>query len=465
MEAVHKEFITHRLKSGKLIIAPHGLSIPFVFGLVFDIKGRIQIEIHFTEDSDIQDFYHANKKEFQENVFRIECTTEDGYVFKAFKIDYISIPFNLNKAILDCYGHIYIQKEKDEIPGETEPEVDYLHFIKLEGLKLKFTNHSDITSYRDHEEMKLYDLNQPIWDHSVVVMQIGFNQYKTIWRKDEFDLEGDSIIVEFKGRKSQFQSLSYEEYQKIKLDFLSLLSFANGANVNIRAEYYGQYYSAPKLDAQKKTIYSFTKVENQRHNKYVPINLSEARNDRIIDKMFQIHFNLYREWNEKLDLNGIIFYLCNSEQTISIDERVFIQTIILEKLSDSYAKTLEGTTQTFLPENINEQLKTELTEVLKKYETHLKENFNTVKGKILNFNQVKRNKTDVKMRKLIQDVGLEMNPIREELISVIRHSTIHSGDIGKERYRNYFELDILIRNIILRLIKYEGPVFNPDKNS
>ncbi len=81
-----------------------------------------------------------------------------------------------------------------------------------------------------------------------------------------------------------------------------------------------------------------------------------------------------------------------------------------------------------------------------------------MKSKIGNLNQIKRHSTTDKMYRLINDFNIPLTPQIENLINEVRHKTVHRGDVGegKNAAINFHLLDELIREILLRMAKYEG---------
>jgi hypothetical protein len=140
----------------------------------------------------------------------------------------------------------------------------------------------------------------------------------------------------------------------------------------------------------------------------------------------------------------------------------FIQTIILERLSEAYAKTFQESTETILPDLDNEKLKSALEKVIDSNRSLFatSEDFHKVKGRILNFNKAKRNKTEDKMLNLINFLKIKITPETEHILKEARHYIIHTGEIGEaaKARDNYLYLDKLIREIILSLIEYKGYV-------
>jgi hypothetical protein len=170
-------------------------------------------------------------------------------------------------------------------------------------------------------------------------------------------------------------------------------------------------------------------------------------------------FKNYREWNKKINLNSIVFYLTNSEQATSIEEKVFIQMIAFERITTLYANNLSGSKMVFSPEKEEYAIKQELLQIIEVHREKFGDYYNTIKSKIGNLNQIKRLNTTKKMYKIINDVDIEINMDIKNLIENCRHTTIHEGEIweGEEGILNFHLLDELLREIILRLIKYDGP--------
>lgn len=133
--------------------------------------------------------------------------------------------------------------------------------------------------------------------------------------------------------------------------------------------------------------------------------------------------------------------------------------VAFERLTTLYAE-YHGEKEVFIPakEDFNE-VKMELLTVLEKHKEKFKDSFNIAKSKISNLNQVKRLSTTDKMYRIIQDVNIPITPEIEILIEQARHKTIHRGELetGNEKIKNFYLLDELIQEIILRLVGYEGP--------
>ncbi len=242
------------------------------------------------------------------------------------------------------------------------------------------------------------------------------------------------------------------------MDYISLLSFINGAEARIRKECYGTYHSVGKIDAEKVVTYSFRKLTNDRYNEYLPLNNYHNRTERVLSKSLVFSFDHFVEWNKKIDLNSIIFYLSNSQQSKSIEEKVFIQIIAFERLSTIYVEYL-GQKEEFLPSKEDYQsIKEQLLKIVDENKEKFGNAYNTVKSKLGNLNQIKRHSTTDKMYRIINDFDIPINSKLEKLIEVVRHKTVHRGDIGegREAVIIYHLLDELIREILLRMIEYKG---------
>ena len=170
------------------------------------------------------------------------------------------------------------------------------------------------------------------------------------------------------------------------------------------------------------------------------------------------NFDKFIVWNNKIDLKSIIFYLNNSEQAKSLEEKVFIQIIAFERLTTMYVEYL-GEKEEFLPNNEDfKPIKDELVRVIMSNKEKFGNAYNTVKSKIGNLNQIKRHSTTDKMYRIINEFNIPIDSKIEKLIDVVRHKTIHNGDIGegKEAIVTFYLLDELIREIILRMVEYKG---------
>lgn len=436
------------------------IQLPVSFGLVYYNGGRYMLELFFDNDFSFIKYYVKNRDTFL-NEYEFEGETEENYEFKASRLSYTSGGRGENKAVLICIGHLYVEKEPMVYPEGMEPKdegPDFIHYITLEGLKMEFSNRSEISVHREGKKVVYHENSKRLYDHSVVIFNVDGTAYKTLWYKSSENT--DLMVVEFLSREDNYMAMPYSVFTEIKDDFINLISFLNGAIVMIRGEYTGSFSYKPQIDAHIKYLYSYPKVVHRRHNKFIPLDDYHNQEENILNRVFHGHFNKYREVNQRLDLNTIIFYLCNAEQAASMGERIFIQTIILERLSEAYVKQLD-TKENYI---LSEERYNTLSEELKKTLSDNKDLFDDdnsflkVKSRILNFNYVKRAQTTEKMKLLLESVNIETTPEIEHILNIARHDIIHRGDIGDgdKAMENYIHLDALIREVVLKLIEYRS---------
>lgn len=443
----------YRLRNGNLDYKE--FNIPFAFGIVYFDEGQYLFELFLENDYPLEHVLKENKNTFLKKSAFLTAFLDSGEILKASKILPLRLQPSIDKVILECLDRVTIENsidDKDESNLKESLKQKNLFFIKLEGLKMSFSNHTEVQAYRNHKEISWHLLQNYHWDHSVCVIKIGGVEYKTIWRKDI----DEEIIIEFLSQEYQYQSMPYVVFTEVKNDFISILSLLNGAEVRVREEYTGDYFSQPKLDSQIKHLYSFRKEKSKSFNTFIPLDDEWFKGYNIINRVFMWDFNRYRYWNSKLDFNSIIFILGNTQQIPSIDERVFIQIILLERLTDSYALINPISNPKLIDEEIFSIIKNELNQVLEKYETQLTaSHFSTIKARLFGLNDGKRQRTDVKIVSMLEEVGIHITNEIRKVINEDRHIIIHKGDIGS---RKTFEiLDSLLRQVIINLIKYNGP--------
>lgn len=460
-----KELIPlYKLRNGKLI--GKSFEIPFDFGIVSNEDGEYRIELFFESVELIENAYSSHQNEFIDFNLKVIATTEDNFIFEATSINFTSLPFSKKKGYFWCHGYIYVEKQKlqDKQPEKPSSYKELLYYVTLEGLKMQFTNFTEKKVWRDGEEITFqYSSGLNTCDHSIVCLTHHDIHTKMIWELDSKD--DSTMVIRFPKAKYQYGYLHYEFWNEIKEDFIGLLSFLNGAQVQIRSEVTGEYMSVPEPDGHKSYLYSFKKINNLRYNDYIPISRYANRRKNIVSQVFSTNFEKYREWNNRLNLNDIVFYLCNAEQTVSMDERVFTQMIMLEKLSDAYIKSMNVQDERIMSDAEEETVKNSLEAALKQNKRLFGEHYDTVKSRILNFNYIKKSKTDEKLKALVEGANITITPKIEKLIRIVRNSTIHRGDIGgspEERLDNFLQLDKLVRDIILNLIEYKGIVKDID---
>jgi len=449
----------YRLRSGTLSYKDQ-VVIPFCFGLVFEEDGRYFFELFFDEELSLRKVYEDNETIFLNELFAIKGRTEDGYQILGTEIIYKSLPFSKSKGNFFCFGYVRIEKEpSDLLPKHYEngikptPDEQSLFYLKVEGLRMHFSEHTHVEQWRNGRKVNEYDMSGA-WTHSSCTIHVNYESFETDWRLDE---DGE-VVIEF---ISESNSLRYLKFLEFKYEFISLLSFLNGAPVKVRAEYTGEYYTRPGIDSQIKYLYSIKKENNRAYNKFIPLNDAWFRGENIISRVFLFNFDKYIQVNKKLDLNNIIFYLNNAEQARSMKERVFIQTILLEMFSSTYADTLPQTSELLVDAEVFANIQIELRHILNKYKGRLGDSFAIMNGRIPHLNQAKRQQTEIKFRALVNAANIEITPEIEHILQVSRHNVIHRGDIGEDDMV-YEVTDKLLRTIIINLIDYNGPTMDTE---
>jgi hypothetical protein len=448
-----KELVpVYRLRKGRLVY--NDFEVAFPFGIVYSDEGQYFFELFLDEDIPLSNVFNANRDTFMRALLSLEATTESGEQFFATEIFPNKIEPGISKITAECLDRITIEKVKEHDPRKLkeQKEEPILFFIKLEGLKMCFSDHTQVKAYRNHQEISWHLLQDYNWDHSVCTMQIGYNSYKMIFKKH---VDGE-IIVEFLSPEAQYRSMRINLWNLVKADFISVLSFLNGAPVQVRTEYTGSYYSQLNLDAQVKHIYSFKKELARGHSDFIPLNDEFQKGTNIVNRVLFWDFNRYRYWNRKLDLNNIVHILGNAEQVRGLHERVFIQMILLERLSDSYALIQPIQNPKLVDEKTFTEIRNELEAVLKSFEHELNPNhYQTIKARLFGLNDGKRRRTDVKIVSMLEDIGIDITTEIRQVISEDRHAIIHKGTIGSGR--TFDVLDKLLRQIVINLMKYTGP--------
>jgi hypothetical protein len=430
------------------------LKIPFDFGIVFESEGILTFEISISKTFDSIKFREDENDKYFDTSFTAFCNSDRNDKIEIRKLHFSTISVGTLQGKLTCYDRIIHTKKKESpfekgIKSKKNPK---LHYLELEGLKMQFI---DITEeIRNRHGIKSRDLNHHNRDHTLAQLVYKNSSYSQLFYKSE---KNQNIIVEFPDNGSR-KNLSYKTYLQFKLNYVYSLSLLNGAQVRIRKEYTGDFYSGNKVDAHITILYSFKQISNERYDHYIPLNDLFSRSDNIINSFFTRNFNNYINWDKKIDLDSIVFYFINSVQAKSMEEIAFIQMIAFERLTTLYAE-YKGEKEIFMPSKKEyENIKTDFLEILEKHKSKFGDTYNIAKSKLCNLNQVKRLSTTDKMYRLINDVNIEITEEIRLLVEQMRHKTIHRGELekGEKKVANFYLLDELIQEIILRLVGYNG---------
>jgi hypothetical protein len=440
----------YRLKKGTLESADNKL--PIDFGLVYEDGGIFIVDVYINESFNLSEFSKKRYNEQDTKSFNCYCQTD-----KNNKIEITSLSFTMTvpyewKISMICNGSITHTELRDfpKIPDELKDEPHKLHYLELEGLKMTFTDITEQIRARGGE--KIMDGEDMKRDHTRALLVADQFPYNQVFHNDN---NSDNIIVEFPNNSNN--TLSYKTFLELKRDYVSALSFINGAEVKIRAEFTGDYYSVGKIDSQISVTYSFKKIINRRYNNYIPLRSHLNVGQNILNRFFIFSFDKYRERNKSLDLNSIVFYLSNAEQSKGIEDRFFIQIIAFERLASKYVDTLsEKEVLASDPEKF-EIVKGQILDIIKQNKGIFGKHINSIKGRIGDLNIIKRTRTEEKFLTIIEDMKIDLTPDLENLVRVVRHQAIHKGVIGQagDIVKNYQLLDKLLRDIILNLVEYK----------
>jgi len=427
------------------------------FALVFNDDGLYYIETFLPD----REFYDQTERMAP---YTIKGKTEKGYDIEITELYMRQFKFSNRKLNLVCHGYICLsenRKEKEELPGKENYD-DSIYVVELEGMKMKFGDHTTIEKHRRQgEETEHFE-----FDHTSCAMSVDFapkegNYFHLIFTKSP---DSENIIMDFSDHKG-YNRLTYKNYRVIKDTLLSFLSFINGGHVFIRKEFTGWYVTSSKndyIDAQVVYHYSKNKETAGALDDFVPINEHHSFSGEIVPFLFVRCFDAFYQFNKTLDFISLVFSLNNSTQTAGLDEKYFILITALERICSNYARTLRPTTETLISNELFTEIKTELETVLKKYEAKIKrENGGALSAfgsKIGNLNRTTKNDTAQKLRDLFVFAKIPLNKEVESLIGSERNMAVHEGVIGlteQQKVRNYLKLDHILRDIILNLIGYE----------
>jgi hypothetical protein len=431
------------------------IEIPIHFGLIFSDLGALTLDLYVEESFNLSSLMQDDKGGIWKADYTLKCKSSKDDLLEIDQLSFSRIDPHESTLKMVCYGKmVKTEIRKTPVPTRPDKRGETVHFLILEGLKIRFTDITEKPRARKGRKIEgLFDWKR---DHTSALLVADKYPFNQVFYQPE---GSNQIAVEFDNKSNN--TLTHEKFTELKRDYLGALSFLNGATVSLRKEFIGSFCSqdaSGTLGSEIEITYSFKSVINDRYNGYVPINDPFSISHNVLNTFFIHNFDNYRNWSSKIDLNSIVFYLSNSEQTRSMEEKVFIQMIAFERLTTLYANYL-GETEEFLPcKEEFEEIKKELQTVLSKHKNKFGNAYNTVRGKVSNLNQIKRGSTSDKMYRLINDVNIPITSEIETLIDVIRNKTIHEGNIGEgeQFWTTFLLLDELIREIILRLVEFKG---------
>jgi hypothetical protein len=456
----------YRIKKGLLKSQVH--EIPFDFGLVSSDEGLYKIDIYISESYPLRQYKPSNQINTEldeedmsllEEDFSISALTDENNIIEITMLHMSQMRRDLFKFSLISYGSLTHKKVRAREQQNSFEDTDdnYIYYAEIEGLKMEF---SDITeTQKERGGTQIDRMGQYERDHTSAMLvyngerEIIANHFPLVFTKGE----NDSIILAFApANEKTGPSMPYGTFLSIKRDLISILSFANGADIRIRTEHIGGYYTIGKPSSEITVSYSGKPLKNKRHNEF--FSLSRSKGERIIERLLFECFDNYVNKNKLYDINKIIFHINGANRADNLHERFFILIICLERLAKKYIDNEEFKNSQIIDIADYEPVKQELLQVLRNNSDILGDKLNAFMSKVHELNTVKAKSTEFKFIKLLEHVNIDITPAIQKIISEVRHESIHNGEIGddQEAAVNYFELDDLIRLIVARLIGYKG---------
>lgn len=445
----------YRIKNGKLKSRNYDLN--FIFGLIFEKEGFLFFDFYISEESDL-DNLQQESNDFIRQFFLMTAITEDNNAVKATELFIRNIYWGKSKISMQCSGHL-LHQSRSLFSEDEESKTDknlILYYLELEGLKMKFTDRTEIIKARNGERIDEFAIGE--LDHSTATLiyngssKSTCNFFNLIFSKNK---DNDNVIVTFPNNQQHntgVNKLLYEVFNEFKRDFIFLLSLLNGAEVAIRKEFIGGWYNIGTVNSEIIKTYSHESINNIRYNDYVPLNY--YMNEDILNHALCMCFDKFVIENKKLDLNSIIFYLNGAQKSVNIQEKFFIEIIAFERLVSNFMKTLDESDSFIISDNDFKEVREELINVLKKHPDIIGDKLEALSNKIRDMNKAKS--AMYKFQKLLDYSRIEISADIKNIIKKVRNTSIHEGHIGtgEEGIRNYFILDELLRDIILNLIGY-----------
>jgi hypothetical protein len=248
---------------------------------------------------------------------------------------------------------------------------------------------------------------------------------------------------------------------------VSFLSFINGNNIHVRKEFFGEFLTIKGAnkgyDSHSVKIYSFKNKVTAYHNDYLPINEHHSYTHQVFTKIFITGFDKFYQLNKKLDFSSLILSL-NSANSVDLDEKYFILITALERISRNYGKYNPDKSSFLIDESyFNNIIKPEFYQLLKKHKSEIEKRYRTAfsiySSKIGNLNKRNNLETTQKIYELLNYANIKISNSVMNMVEIERNKAVHEGIVGrddKERVKNYWKLDHILRDIILNLIDYKG---------
>lgn len=449
--------LVYTIINGQVKCSDFTKDIPFA--LVFIQDGVYKIETFFSDDS----FFDKN---YYSRYYTLIGKTEKSFDIEIHGMLCSNVSSVNNKTIFTCDGFVKLIDNRNMANAdlsEIKNKKDKIFLIEIEGLKTQFANCSEYEGYVHGNSQKI-SFNYG-FDHTSCGMILNMEGFQGNWFHLVFHKspENENIILDFT-QSNGYCELYYENYLQFKDDLLSFLSFINGNKVQIRRELTGYFLSntIDGFDSQTVYIYSQNTLSNTDYSDYVPINKHHSYSSVIFRDLFVHCFDKFCLLNKQFDFEALIFSINNSIQTAGLNERYYILITALEKIANENRKLTKKDSQLLYDANKFESIiKPRLIQTIKDFKSELKINDQVTYSfisKIGNLNN--KEKTKSKIEELFNYAKIPLNDKVLKLINkerdVATHEGIVMGDTIEEKFKNYWKLDHILRDIILNLIGYKS---------
>lgn len=441
------------------------------FALVHDRNGIYHVETFLEE----KEFFERNQ---DVRALSLKGLTEKGYDIDIHGLSWRSYKSINQKATLICNDHIRIvdnRKQTFEPPTELNKDAsDTIYFIEIDGLRTKFADYTEHIKYRHYDPSEDYKKFE--FDHTSCALLVNGpnfigNCFHLLFTPG---FKSDLTVIDFR-HNTGYSELTYSAYKAIKNDFITFLSFINGAKVVVKREVCGRFYTQNEngsIHSQDEYHYSRRNVCEQVHSDYVPINYHHSYSNAIFSQVFIKCFDKYHQLNKSLDFNSLVFSLNNAYATSGLEERYFILITAFERIATNYAKSNASNKNLVDKYFFDTQIKSNLLEIIKTNSATIRNQNNLALdvfiSKISNLNNT--NDTATKLYAFLNNASIKVNDGVKQLIDNERNQAVHEGIVGETpgiMVRNYWKLDHILRDCILNLIGYKSHrrrVFNYDDN-
>jgi len=436
-----------------------GDSLKISYAICFEENGIFSFDTRVTD----MEFY----KKYRNSYIALHGLTDDHHRIEAKGLFISSFKMPSGSIILTCDRFIRIIKSwngeliKEYIPFTVNHSRVY--GIELEGLKMHFSDRTDIERYRKYG--KIEDLIDFKFDHNqcgLLIKDESLEKYYSVLFSAHS--QNDNILVEFVSQ-SGHHDLFYEDYKRIRSTFIQFLSFINGAHILLRKEFTGNFHSLPgmgNVETEITSTYSRKPLDKQYYSDYLPINQDHTMTDRILPILMLKGFNNYYKFNKTLDLNALVASLNDAYQTSGSRERYYILITALERIVNNFIKPNQKSNNLLETDFFNNTLKAELLKTIENYRSEIKSQNNAAydifKSRIGGLNKLRENDNKQKFYQFFDFCKIDGSPYIINLIEVERNQAVHEGKVGNddnEAYTLYLKLDHLLRDIVLNLIDYD----------